>query len=118
MTQEELEKMVKRYDLIYERNFMRYQQDGDARHQREYQKAEDIRDACLQAMNAADDHEAVIHAGMAFRDLAKAAERCRNNNYDAKAAKETIDRLIRVAVDAWDYREASIANDSKGSSGI
>ena len=61
MTKKELEKLEMRYRAKAERAYMRYQETGIQRYANEQQNAEDIADASLMAINAAEEHTELIH---------------------------------------------------------
>ena len=104
MTKESIEKMIDRYDAVYEKNYRNHQETGASRYLNEARKAEDIVDVCRQALSAADDHEAALHAQLTINQLAGLADRCRNNGYPEEEAKATLDQVISIAKNAWGYK--------------
>lgn len=104
MTKEDLEKMAEKYDAIYERYYMRYQQAGITRDRQEAEKAEAVADVCRQALSAADDHEAALGAQSLILQLASEAERCKFNGFDPELVKAFVNHVLSVATNNWNYR--------------
>ena len=104
MTKEDLEKMAEKYDAVYERHYMRYQQAGITRDRREAEKAEAVADVCRQALSAADDHEAALGAQSFILEIASEAERCKFNHYDVELVKHIVDNILYTATNCWGYR--------------
>lgn len=106
MTKKELEKLEVRYRAKAERAYMRYQETGIQRYANEWRNAEDISDALLMAINAADEHTELIHMRGNLSQLVQKAQDAINGS---EADKDRVLKDIvcfgvmkKLIMEGWD----------------
>ena len=87
MTKKELEKLEVRYRMKANRAYLKYQESGIQRYCNEWRNSEDIADALLMAINAADEHTELIHMKGNLSQLAQKAQDAINGS---KADKDSV----------------------------
>ena len=60
MTKDEINKFINHQQKVSDRNYQNYQQSGEQRYYRAYDRAEELIGLASQALSAADDHQMVI----------------------------------------------------------
>ena len=115
MTKKELEKLEMRYRAKAERAYMRYQETGIQRYCNEWRNAEDIADALLMAINAADEHSELIHMKGNLSQLAQKAQDAINGSEADKdrVLKEIVcfGLMKKLIMEGWDESRRETASD-------
>lgn len=97
MKKKDIEDFIDRQEKIYERNYRNYQETGITRYERTYHKAEDLIDLARQALNAADDHDKMLHYDFLISKWGSRAISLVNTAYDQEKILQLIKEIAKAA---------------------
>lgn len=98
MSKEELAAMIDRFRRKAETNYYNYQETGIQRYQREYQKADDVASALQMALDASDDHSAMVGMRCAIAELGSRARALRSEFKTLETNYPEIDKFLKSAI--------------------
>ena len=86
----ELEKLVEKYEAKAAKAFDDYQQTGMTRYETAYHNAQDLADSLRMALDASDDHHALLHFRSNLSMLAGEAAKARTPEEKDKVLKQLV----------------------------
>lgn len=98
MSKEELAAMIGRFQQKAKTNYYNYQETGIQRYQREYQKADDMASALQMALNASDDHSAMVGMRCAIAELGSRARALRLKFKTLETDYPEVDKFLKSAI--------------------